>query len=95
MGKVRRHDARTRHQATSAGGAKINPNADRGASLGPECPREESNFAQPWVNLHWAKIASTPKITARHSVTCKNVMQSYTIMQAPDRMKSYPDELRK
>ena len=35
--------------------AKIDPDADRGKSFGPECPWDESNFAQLWVNLHWAK----------------------------------------
>jgi hypothetical protein len=75
--------------------AKINPDADRGKSFGPECPWDESNFAQLWVNLHWAKVAFDAKDYDTARSCMQNVMQNYEIMLRPDRMKDYPEELRK
>jgi len=75
--------------------AKIDPEADRGKSFGPECPWDESNFAQLWVNLHWAKVAFDAKDYDTAGYCMQNVMQNYEIMLRPDRMKNYPEELRK
>jgi hypothetical protein len=75
--------------------AKINPNADRRAQFGPECPWDESNFAQLWVNLHWAKVAYDAKDYSTASSDMQNVMQNYEFMLRPDRMKNYPVELSK
>jgi hypothetical protein len=75
--------------------SKINPNADRRTSFSGECPWDESNFAQLWVNLHWAKIAYEQHDNATALSCMQNVMQNYSIMLAPDRMKNYPEELRK
>ena len=75
--------------------SKINPNADRRTSFGPECPWDESNFAQLWVNLHWAKVAYDAKDYTTALSDMQNVMQNYPIMLAPDRMKDYPEDLRK
>ena len=75
--------------------AKINPDASRGASFGPECPWDESNFAQLWVNFHWAKIAADQKDWPTALSCLQNVRQNYAIMLAPDRMKNYPEDLRK
>ncbi len=75
--------------------AKINPDADRGKSFGPECPWDESNFAQLWVNWHWAKVAFDAKDHDTAASCMQNVMQNYEIMLQPDRMKSYPEDLRK
>jgi hypothetical protein len=75
--------------------AKINPNANRNTSFTPECPWDESNFAQLWVNLHWAKVAYEAKDYNTAYSDMQNVMQNYPIMLAPDRMKSYPEDLRK
>jgi hypothetical protein len=75
--------------------SKINPNADRRASFSAECPWDESNFAQLWVNLHWAKIAYEQHDNATALSCMQNVMQNYQIMMAPDRMKNYPEDLRK
>jgi hypothetical protein len=75
--------------------AKINPNADRRQSFGPEFPWDESNFAQLWVNLHWAKSAFDAKDYSSSLSSMQNVMQNYQIMLAPDRMKDYPEDLRK
>ena len=74
---------------------KINSNADRRATFTPECPWDEANFAQLWVNLHWAKAAFDAKDYATARSCLQNVMQNYQIMLAPDRMKSYPEDLRK
>src|SRR5205823_2423488 len=41
---------------------KIDPNAPRGVPFNPGCPWDESNFAQAWVNLHWAHMQAD----ARH-----------------------------
>jgi len=75
--------------------SKINPNADRRTAFGPECPWDESNFAQLWVNLHWAKVAYDAKDYTTALSDMQNVMQNYAIMLAPDRMKDYPEDLRK
>ena len=75
--------------------SKINPNADRRAAFGPECPWDEANFAQLWVNLHWAKVAYDAKDYNTAKSCMQNVMQNYQFMLAPDRMKHYPEELRK
>jgi hypothetical protein len=75
--------------------SKVNPNADRRASFESDCPWDESNFAQLWVNLHWAKVAFDAKDYATALSCMQNVMQNYQIMLAPDRMKHYPEDLRK
>lgn len=75
--------------------AKIDPNADRGASFTTECPWDESNFAQLWVNFHWAKVAADQKDWATARSCLSNCEQNYEIMLAPDRMKDYPADLRK
>jgi len=75
--------------------SKIDPNADRGKPFGPECPWDESNFAQLWVNVHWARVAFDAKDYTTALSCLQNVMQNYEIMLRPDRMKDYPEELRK
>jgi hypothetical protein len=74
---------------------KINPNANRGESFSKECPWDEANFAQLWVNLHWGKVAYDQKDYSTTVSCLSNVMQNYNIMLAPDRMKFYPEALRK
>jgi hypothetical protein len=74
---------------------KINPNADRNKAFSPELPWEESNYAQLWVNLHWAKAAFDAKDYGTAQSCMQNVMQNYDIMLKPDRMKDYPADLRK
>jgi hypothetical protein len=75
--------------------SKINPNADRRQNFTVDCPWDESNFAQLWVNLHWAKVAFDAKDYSTALSCMQNVMQNYQIMLAPDRMKHYPVELSK
>jgi hypothetical protein len=75
--------------------SKINPNADRRAGFTPEVPWDESNFGQLWVNLHWAKVAFDGKDYNTALSCMQNVMQNYDIMLRPDRMKFYPEDLRK
>ena len=75
--------------------SKINPNADRRAQFTQECPWDEANFAQLWVNLHWAKVAYDAKDYTTALSDMQNVMQNYQIMLAPERMKNYPEDLRK
>ncbi len=75
--------------------SRIDSNADRGKPFGPECPWEESNFSQLWVNLHWAHVAFEAKDYTTALSCLQNVMQNYDIMLKPDRMKDYPEDLRK
>jgi hypothetical protein len=75
--------------------SKIDPNANRGDSFTTECPWDESNFAQLWVNFHWAKVAADQKDWTTAVSCLQNVEQNYEIMLAPDRMKDYPADLRK
>lgn len=74
---------------------KIDPNASRGGPFNPGCPWDESNYAQLWVNWHYAKklIEANDYNMARGMLS--NVMQNYEIMMRPERMKNYPDDLRK
>ena len=74
--------------------SKVDPNASRGASFGPECPWDEANFAQLWVNFHWAKVVADQKDWSTAQSCLQNCEQNYDIMLAPDRMKNYPDDLR-
>src|ERR1700743_1794256 len=75
--------------------AKIDPNANRGESFTKECPWDESNFAQLWVNEHWVKFLVEQKNWKDAEPLLSNIRQNYEIMLAPDRMKEYPEELRK
>lgn len=74
--------------------AKINPDANRSFSFGPECPWDEANYAQLWVNLHWAKLLVDQKDWNNARPILANVRDNYRIMIAPERMKNYPDDLR-
>jgi hypothetical protein len=42
--------------------AKINPDASRSQGFTTECPWDEANFAQLWVNVHWMKFLVEQKI---------------------------------
>jgi hypothetical protein len=75
--------------------AKIDPNANRGESFKPGCPWDESNFAQLWVNFHHAKLLAEKKDYEKAHGLMQNVMQNYEIMMKPDRMKDYPEDLKK
>lgn len=75
--------------------SKIDPNANRGASFTAECPWEQANYAQLWVNSHWAKAAAAQNDWSTVRSCLQNVMQNYEVMLKPDRMKQYPEDLRK
>ena len=75
--------------------AKINPNASRSDGFTTECPWDESNFAQLWVNEHWVKFLVEQKNWNDAKPLISNIRQNYEIMLAPDRMKNYPEDLRK
>ena len=74
---------------------KIDPNANRSEAWKPGCPWDESNFAQAWVNYHWGKMQIEAKEIEPAKGTWQNVVQNFDIMLKPDRMKDYPDDLRK
>jgi hypothetical protein len=73
---------------------KISPDASRGGSFNPGCPWEEANFAQLWVNLHWARTAVKANDYNTALSCMQNMMQNYQILLKPDRLKDYPDHLR-
>ncbi len=73
---------------------KIDPNAPRGGSFNAGCPWDEANYAQLWVNWHFAKMLLDKKDYEQAYSMLTNVMQNYDIMLRPDRMKDYPDDLR-
>jgi hypothetical protein len=75
--------------------AKINPDANRSQSFTTECPWDESNFAQLWVNVHWLEYLVEQKNWKDAEPLISNIKQNYAIMLAPDRMKNYPEDLRK
>lgn len=74
--------------------SRINPDAPRSLYFSTECPWDESNFAQLWVNFHWAKAAARERDWHTALSCLQNVRQNYPIMLAADRMKGYPAELR-
>jgi len=74
---------------------KIDPNAQRGTPFNAGCPWEESNYAQLWVNFHYSKMLLDAKDYEKARSMLQNVMQNYDIMLKPDRMKDYPEDLRK
>jgi hypothetical protein len=75
--------------------SKINPDAPRGGGFNPGCPWDESNFAQLWVNYHYAKAKLDANERDEAYGLYLNVEQNLDIMLKPDRMKDYPDDLRK
>jgi len=75
--------------------AKINPDANRSDNFTTECPWDESNFAQLWVNVHFLKYLVDQKNWNDAEPLVSNIKQNYEIMLAPDRMKNYPEDLRK
>ena len=74
---------------------KIDPNAQRSAQFDARCPWDESNYAQLWVNWHYAKMLLEKKEYGEARSMLQNVEQNYEIMLKPDRMKEYPEDLRK
>ena len=74
---------------------KIDPDARRGDYFGPNCPWEESNFAQAWVNYHHGKMQYAAKDYEHAFGLFQNVKQNFKILLVPDRMKEYPEDLRK
>lgn len=75
--------------------AKIDPNANRSTPFNANCPWEEANFAQLWVNFHYGKMLYEAKDYNTALLMFQNVMQNYDIMLKADRMKEYPEDLRK
>ena len=47
------------------------------------------------MNWHFAKMLLDAKDYEQAHLMLTNVMQNYDIMLKPDRMKDYPDDLRK
>lgn len=93
--KYPKHEGIKQWQATVKDvSGKLDPNAPRSANFGPDCPWDESNFAQLWVNLHWAPMLIEAKDYELANQILGNVESNYEIMLKPDRMKSYPTELR-
>lgn len=74
---------------------KINPDANRREYFNPNCPWEESNFAQAWVNYHHGKMQYEAKDDEHAFGLFQNVKQNFNILLKPDRMKEYPEDLRK
>ena len=74
---------------------KIDPNASRSDSWKPGCPWDEANFVQYWVNFHAAREALKAKEMDKAKMYLSNVKQNQEFLSRPDRLKDYPEELRK
>jgi hypothetical protein len=74
--------------------AKLDPKADAG-TFGPECPWDDSAFAELWVDLHRARAALHAHDYDTAASCMKDVRQKYEVLLQPGRMKDYPDNLRK
>jgi hypothetical protein len=74
---------------------KINPDANRHEYFNPNCPWDEANFAQAWVNYHHGKMQYAAKDYEHALGLFQNVKLNFKILLVPDRMKEYPENLRK
>jgi hypothetical protein len=74
---------------------KIDPNAGRSESWKPGCPWDEANFSQLWINWHAAKAAAKANDPEKAYMYMTNVMQNFDLLNKPDRLKDYPEDLRK
>jgi len=74
---------------------KIDQNASRSESWKPGCPWDEANFAQLWINWHAAQSAAKANEPDKAYGYMTNVMQNYNLLSKPDRLKDYPEDLKK
>lgn len=74
---------------------KIDQNASRSEPWKPGCPWDEANFAQLWINWHAAQAASKANEPDKAYGYMTNVMQNYGLLSKPDRLKDYPEDLKK
>jgi hypothetical protein len=74
---------------------KIDPNASRSESWKPGCPWDEANFAQLWINWHAAHSAADAKEYDKAYGYMQNVLYNYGLLDKPDRLKDYPEDLHK
>jgi hypothetical protein len=74
---------------------KIDPNADRRADWKPGMPWDEANFVQYWVNFYTTKECLKNNDREKAKLYFSNVKQNYEILNRPDRLKDYPDDLKK
>ena len=90
-----------KHEGIKAWKAKVDEvnkkigDADRGGSFKPGCPWNEANFGQAWVNYRWGKMQLDAKDENQAYGLFANVKQNFDILLRPDRMKDYPEDLRK
>lgn len=73
----------------------IDPNAQRGVAFNPGCPWDEANLQQLWVAFHYAKTLLDAKDYEAAHTKLNSYKENYEILSKPDRMKDYPDDLRK
>jgi hypothetical protein len=74
---------------------KINPNAPRSEPWKPGMPWDEANFAQLWINWHTAQAYWKANDPEKSYTYMTNVMQNYNLLDKPDRLKDYPEDLHK
>lgn len=75
--------------------AKIDPDADRRESYKPGFLWGEANYAQAWVNWHWAQAALAQHDVQQARGLLSNVVQNLTLLRKPHRMDAYPEETRR
>jgi hypothetical protein len=73
----------------------IDPHANRGESWKPGMPWDEANFAQLWINWHEAQMCAKDNDPEKAHMYMTNVMQNYDLLDKPDRLKDYPEDLHK
>lgn len=69
--------------------------APRGKKLSAECPWDEDNFEQLWVNVHWARELLKDGGWARAGGLMENIRKNLDILTQPGRTSYYPTDLRK
>lgn len=73
---------------------KIDEDKDRHTPYKPGFIWNESNFAQAWVNWHWAQVANKQNDAQQAKGLLTNVIQNLELLSKPGRMANYTDENR-
>jgi hypothetical protein len=73
----------------------VDPNANRTEPWKPGMPWDEANFSQLWINWHYAQLLAKDNDPEKALSFMQNVMQNYSLLDKPDRLKDYPEDLHK
>lgn len=73
---------------------RIDEDKDRHSPYKPGFIWNEANFAQAWVNWHWAQVAAKENDAQQAKGLLGNVIRNLTLLSKPGRMANYTAENR-